>query len=70
MIGEHRLNYSKIDSDVTFMRMKDDHRKNGQLKLSYHVQISVEAEYIVYVGIFSSVNDVTTLLPFLTALES
>ena len=42
--------------------------KNGQLP-GYNVQI-VEAEYIVHVGIFSSANDVTTLIPFLTAMES
>ena len=33
-------------------------------------QIGVEAEYIVHVGIFSSANNVTTLIPFLTSMES
>jgi len=70
MIGEHRSSCSKTDSDATFMRMKDDHMKNGQLKPGYNVQIGVEAEYIVHVGIFSSANDVTTLVPFLTSMES
>ena len=70
MIGEHRSSCSKTDSDATFMRMKDDHMKNGQLKPGYTVQIGVEAEYIVHVGIFSSANDVTTLIPFLTSMES
>ena len=69
-IGEHRSSCSKTDVDATFMRMKDDHMKNGQLKPGYNVQIGVEAEYIVYVGIFSSANDVTTLIPFLTSMES
>ena len=27
-----RNSYSKTDTDATFMRMKDDHMKNGQLK--------------------------------------
>ena len=70
MIGEHRSSCSKTDVDATFMRMKDDHMKNGQLKPGYNVQIGVEAEYIVHVGIFSSANDVTTLIPFLTSMES
>lgn len=70
MIGEHRSSCSKTDVDATFMRMKDDHMKNGQLKPGYTVQIGVEAEYIVHVGIFSSANDVTTLIPFLTSMES
>ena len=69
-IGLHRSSCSKTDTDATFMRMKDDHMKNGQLKPGYNVQIGVEAEYIVHVGIFSSANDVTTLIPFLTAMES
>ena len=70
MIGEHRSSCSKTDVDATFMRMKDDHMKNGQLKPGYTVQIGVEAEYVVHVGIFSSANDVTTLIPFLTSMES
>lgn len=51
-IGEHRSSCSKTDVDATFMRMKEDHMKNGQLKPGYNVQIGVEAEYIVHVGIF------------------
>src|SRR5690625_4871815 len=31
--------YSKTDHDATFMRMKDDYMKNGQLKPGYNVQI-------------------------------
>ncbi len=38
--------YSKTDTDATFMRMKEDHMLNGQLKPRYNVQISVEREYI------------------------
>jgi hypothetical protein len=30
-----RNSYSKTDPDVTFMRMKDDYMKNGQLKAGY-----------------------------------
>ena len=32
IMGDSRNSYSKTDSDATFMRMKDDHMKNGQLK--------------------------------------
>ena len=31
-MGEGRNSYSKTDPDATFMRMKEDHMKNGQLK--------------------------------------
>ena len=27
-----RSNYSKTDPDATFVRMKEDHRRNGQIK--------------------------------------
>lgn len=34
---EGRNSFSKIDPDATFMRMKEDHMKNGQLKPGYNV---------------------------------
>ena len=42
-----RNSYSKTDPDATFMRMKDDHMQNGQLKPGYNVQISSENQFIV-----------------------
>ena len=44
-----RKSYSKTDLDATFMRMKEDHMRIGQLKPAYNVQIGVESEYIVSV---------------------
>ena len=32
IMGTGRNSYSKTDPDATFMRMKDDHMRNGQLK--------------------------------------
>ena len=32
IMGESRNSYSKTDPDATFMRMKEDHMRNGQLK--------------------------------------
>lgn len=52
-----RNSFSKTDIDATFMRMKEDHMLNGQLKPGYNVQIGVEAEYIVCMDIF--VNEMT-----------
>ncbi|MBE6602198.1 MAG: transposase [Ruminococcaceae bacterium] len=52
------------------MRLKDDAMKNGQLKPAYNVQIGVESEYIVGVGIFSNPTDVNTLIPFLKRIRS
>ena len=33
-----RKSYSKTDTDATFMRMKEEHMRNGQLKPGYNVQ--------------------------------
>ena len=62
---EGRSSYSKTDTDATFMRMKDDHMRNGQLKAGYNVQLGVEGEYVVGVGIFPNCNDLGTLKPML-----
>lgn len=32
-----RNSYSKIDHDATFMRMKEDHMLNGQIKPAYNI---------------------------------
>ena len=60
-----RNSFSKTDKDATFMRMKEDHMKNGQLKPGYNIQTAVEGEYIVGIDISSERNDVNTLIPFL-----
>jgi transposase len=63
-----RNSFSKTDKDATFMRLKDDHMKNGQLKPAYNVQIGVDSEYIVHVGLYPYANDLNTLKPFLTSM--
>ena len=65
-----RNSFSKTDVDATFMHMKEDYMRNGQLKPGYNVQIGVESEYIVGVGIFSNRSDVNTLIPFLNRIKS
>ena len=64
-----RNSYSKIDKDATFMRLKDDHMKNGQLKPAYNLQIGVNSEYIVGLELFPNSTDVKTLVPFLSVSE-
>lgn len=64
-----RNSYSKTDKDATFMRMKEDHMKNGQLKPAYNIQIGVDSEYIVWVNSGSQPTDTTTLIPFLKSIE-
>lgn len=64
-----RNSYSKTDIDATFMHMKDDHMKNGQLKPAYNLQHAVNSGYIVMTGIFQSPTDTGTLKPFLEMME-
>ncbi len=66
----NRKSYSKTDNDATFMRMKEDYMRNGQLKPGYNIQIGVESEYIVGVGAFSNRTDVQTLISFLNRIKS
>ena len=69
IMGETRNSYSKTDPDATFMRMKDDHMRNGQLKPAYNVQIAVNSEYITGVDVFSNRTDFGTLVSFLNHLQ-
>lgn len=56
-----RNSYSKTDTDATFMRMKEDHMLNGQLKPGYNWQISTENQYILGYTIHQTTNDTATL---------
>ncbi|HFK5586724.1 TPA: IS1182 family transposase [Elizabethkingia anophelis] len=68
ILGE-RNSYSKTDPDATFMRLKDDHMKNGQLKPAYNPQISTENQFITHVSIHQKPSDTTTLEPHLDGFE-
>ncbi|WP_418223014.1 IS1182 family transposase [Clostridium isatidis] len=64
-----RNSYSKTDVDATFMRMKEDSMKNGQLKPAYNVQHGVDSEYITWLTVGPQPTDTTTLIPFLKNME-
>ncbi len=69
IMGKDRNSYSKTDRDATFMRMKEDHMRNGQLKPGHNVQIAVNSEYITGIDAFSNRTDVGTFIPFMHKLE-
>ena len=69
ILGEKRNSYSKTDPDATFMHMKDDHMRNGQLKPGYNVQFAVSSQFIVGVGVFADRTDYATLPPMLETLK-
>jgi transposase len=60
ILGE-RNSYSKTDTDATFMRLKEDHMLNGQLKPAYNVQISTSNQFIVNYTIHPNPTDTRTL---------
>jgi len=65
----NRNSYSKTDPDATFMRMKEDHMLNGQLKPGYNWQISTENQYILGYTIHQTTNDTTTLQHHMESLK-
>ena len=68
ILGEHN-SYSKTDKEATFMRMKEDHMLNGQIKPAYNTQISTENQIIVHYTIHQNPTDTKTLKPHLENFE-
>ena len=63
IMGKERNSYSKTDLEATFMRMKEDHMMNGQLKAAYNVQIAVENYFIIHGYVSNDRTDYNTLIP-------
>ena len=57
VILAERNSYAKTDTDATFMRMKEDHMRNGQLKPGYNVQMGTENQFIVGYSIHQTTSD-------------
>lgn len=68
-ILEGRNSYSKTDTDATFMRMKEDHMRNGQLKPAYNLQISTHKQFILHYSIHPNPTDTKTLESHLQGFE-
>ena len=65
IMGKDRNSYSKTDLEATFMRMKEDHMLNGQLKPAYNVQIAVENYFLIHGYVSNDRTDYNTLIPVL-----
>ena len=63
IMGKDRNSYSKTDLEATFMRMKEDHMLNGQLKPAYNVQIAVENYFVLHSYVSNDRTDYNTLIP-------
>lgn len=68
ILGE-RNSYSKTGTDATFMRMKEDHMKNGQLKPAYNTQISTENQFVTKFSVHQRPGDTATLIPHLEGFK-
>ncbi|ADQ05511.1 transposase IS4 family protein [Caldicellulosiruptor owensensis OL] len=64
-----RNSFSKTDHDATFMRMKDDHMKNGMLKPGYNVQIGTQNRFVIGFSIHQSPTDTVCLKEHLELVE-
>lgn len=70
ILGE-RNSYSKTDPDATFMRMKEDHMRNGQLKAGYNLQVASNNQFVLGFDLYPNPTDTRTLKPFLhTMMET
>ena len=69
IIGENRNSYSKTETDATFMHMKEDHMRNGQLKPGYNIQVGSCNGFVVNWSTYQSRNDNGTLIPHLERYE-
>lgn len=68
-ILEERNSFSKTDTDATFMRMKEDYMRNGQLKPAYNLQISTNKQFILHYSIHPNPTDTKTLKSHLQGFE-
>ena len=69
-ILQGRNSYSKTDPDATFMRMKEDYMRNGQLKPAYNVQISTNDQFITNYSLHQTTSDTTTYIEHLEQYKS
>jgi transposase len=65
-----RNSYSKTDEEATFMRMKEDHMRNGQLKAGYNIQMGTENQFVLGYSIHQRAGDPGCLKPHLEKVKS
>ncbi|MDD2363175.1 MAG: IS1182 family transposase [Oscillospiraceae bacterium] len=68
-ILKERKSYSKTDIDATFMRMKEDHMKNGQLKPGYNIQMGTENQFVIGFSMHQRPGDTSCMKQHLEHLK-
>jgi len=64
-----RNSFSKTDQGATFMRMKEDHMKNGQLKPGYNAQMGTEGQFVTGFSLHQRAGDPGCLKPHIELLK-
>lgn len=64
-----RKSLSKTDRDATFMRMKEDHMGNGQLKAGYNIQNGTENQFVIHSTVHQRPGDAACFIPHMKSLE-
>jgi transposase len=64
-----RNSYAKTDEDATYMRMKEDHRRNSQPKAAYNVQMGTENQFVVGYSVHQRPADTGCLVPHLEGVR-
>lgn len=59
-----RNSYSKTDSDATFLRMKEDPMKNGQLKPGYNLQVATREKFFLAYQLFPNPTATACFVPW------
>jgi hypothetical protein len=62
---KRRNSYLKTDHDAVFMRMKEDHLLNRQLKAGYNIQMGTQNHFVVGYSIHQQAGDTSCLKPHL-----
>lgn len=66
LILNGRSSYSKTDMDATFMRTKEDHLGNGQLKPCYNWQFGTEDQFVVNYTVHQTPSDMACFTEHMT----
>ncbi len=69
-VFEGRNNFCKTDTDATFMRMKEDHMRNGQLKPGYNIQMGTQNQFILGFSLHRRAGDTSCLKEHLEKLKT
>lgn len=69
VFDKQRNSFSRTDRDATFMRIKEDPMKNGQLKPGYNLQIATNNQFVLDYDLYWNPTDTRTLTPFLKTMK-